>query len=204
MWRLDLWDVFAVLIAVAGPPKVVLSFARLAEGRDRRALRHLAVRTTVTAMLCGVVVAMTADPLLHLFHIGHADVEIAGGAIFFVYALRLVLDGHTETPAGSPADGFMALLLPYVVSPLAMTSIIVLAVTHKGWVWSALVASAYVAVAASNLLTMLALTYVLHRVPRTWIEVAGRLLGLLLAAVGVELLIVGLEGMGVIARSNRP
>jgi hypothetical protein len=30
---------------------------------------------------------MTADPLLHLFHIGHADVEITGGAICFVYAL---------------------------------------------------------------------------------------------------------------------
>ncbi|GAA4622524.1 hypothetical protein GCM10023196_015070 [Actinoallomurus vinaceus] len=201
---MDLWDVFAVLIAVAGPPKVILSFAQLAKGRDRRALRQLAVRTTATAMLCGVVVAMTADPLLHLFHIGHADVEIAGGGIFFVYALRLVLDGHTETPAGSSTDAFRALLLPYVVSPLAMTSIIVLAVTHKGWGWSALVALAYAAVAASNLLTMLALTYVLHRVPRTWIEVAGRLLGLLLAAVGVELLIVGLEGMGVIARSARP
>jgi multiple antibiotic resistance protein len=98
----------------------------------------------------------------------------------------------------------MALLLPYVVSPLAMTSIIVLAVTHKGWGWSALVALAYVAVAASNLLTMLALTYVLHRVPRTWIEVADRLLGLPLAAVGVGLLIVGLEGMSVIARSTDP
>ncbi|GAA4602684.1 MarC family protein [Actinoallomurus liliacearum] len=204
MGRLDLWDVFVVLIAVAGPPKVILSFARLAEGRDPRALRRLAWRATGAATLCAVVLAMTADPLLDVFHIGHADVMIAGGAIFFMYALRLVLDGHAETPAGSPSEGFMALLLPYIVSPLAMTSIIVLTVTRPGWVWPPLVAVAYAAVAASNLLTMLVLTYVLHRVPRMWVEVAGRLLGLLLAAVGVDLVIVGLRTMGVVGIPGHP
>ncbi|MCO6003895.1 hypothetical protein NE236_02785 [Actinoallomurus purpureus] len=204
MAHLNLWDVFVVLIAVAGPPKVILSFARLAEGREARELRRLALRTAAAATVCGVVVAMTAEPLLHLFHIGDADVMIAGGGIFFVYALRLVLDGHADAPAGAPDEGFMALLLPYVASPLAMTSVIVLAVTRNGWWWPALVALAYLAVVAANLVTMLALTYVLHWVPRTWIEVGGRLLGLLLAAVGVDLAIVGLQAMGIIARSGHP
>jgi multiple antibiotic resistance protein len=194
---LNLWDVFVVFLAVAGPPKVMLSFAHIGIEHRPAVLRSLAWRTTGLAMLFGAVVAVTADPLLDLFHIMHAGIMVAGGAIFFVYALRLVLLGQPGTDCGPGDEGVRPFLLPYVVSPLTMTSIIVLA-GRGGWRWSAIVALAYVAVVAINLLTMLLLTYVLHWIPRTLIEVTGRLLGLLLAAVGVELVVDGLDTMGLV------
>lgn len=198
MGHLDLWDSFAVLIAVAGPPKVALSFARLAGDHTAREMRALALRATAAAMLCGALVALVADPLLALFHIGHPAIMIAGGAIFFVYALRLVMHGHVEIARGRD-DGLTALLLPYIASPLALTSLIVLSALKGGWGWSAVVALAYLGVAAINLGVLLALTLVVHRVPGTWVEVAARVLGLLLAGVGVELLIDGLTTMRVIS-----
>lgn len=51
---------------------------------------------------------------------------------------------------------------------------------------------------------MPALTYVVHRVPRAWVEVGGRLLGRLPAAAGVDLVIVGLQTMGLIVRRGHP
>ncbi len=198
MGHLDLWDAFAVLIAVAGPPKVALGFARLAAEHTAGEMRVLALRATGAAMLCGAVVALIADPLLALFHIGHPAVMIAGGAIFFVYALRLVMHGHVEV-AGGRGDGFSALLLPFVASPLALSSLIVLSMLKGGWGWSAAIALAYLGVAAIDLIVMLGLTLVVHRVPGTWVEVAGRVLGLLLAGVGVELLVDGLAAIRVIS-----
>jgi small neutral amino acid transporter SnatA (MarC family) len=189
--HLDLWDAFAVLISVAGPPKVALSFARLAGEHTAAEMRIMALRATMAAMLCGALVALIADPLLALFHIGHPAIMIAGGAIFFVYALRLVMHGHVEV-AGGRGDGFTALLLPYIASPLALTSVIVLSALKGGWGWSAAIAVAYLCVAAVNLVVLLGLTLVVHRLPGTWVEVAGRVLGLLLAGVGVELLFDGL------------
>lgn len=194
----DLWDAFAVLVAVAGPPKVALSYARLAGDHTIAEMRTLALRTTGAAMLCGTVVALIADPLLALFHIGHPAVMVAGGAIFFVYALRLVMHGHMEI-AGRRDDGFTALLLPYVASPLALSSLIVLSALRDGWGWSVVIALAYLGVAALNLVVMLALTVFVHRIPGTWVEVAGRVLGLLLAGVGVELIIDGLATIKVIS-----
>lgn len=202
--RLGLWDVFVVLIAVAGPPKIVVAFAHLSVRNTPHALRVLALRATGLAMLCGVAIALVADPLLNLLHIKHAGVMVAGGAIFFVFALRLVLEGLAPIEGRETGEGIGPLLVPFVVSPLAMTSIIVLAEFGSGWKWSATVAVAYLAVIMIDLATVLGLTLVLHRIPQTLIEVAGRLLGLLLAAIGVELLLDGLNLMGVIHLKVRP
>lgn len=199
--HLDLWDAFAVLIAVAGPPKVALSFARLAGENTAAQMRALALRATGAAMVCGAIVALIADPLLALFHIGHPAIMVAGGAIFFVYALRLVMHGHTEIAPGR-GDGFSALLLPYIASPLALSSVIVLSALTGGWGWSAAIALAYLGVAAINLVVMLGLTLVVHRVPGTWVEVAGRVLGLLLAGVGVELILDGLATIKVVSTAR--
>lgn len=198
MERLDVWDIFVVLVAVAGPPKVVLSFAHLGGRYTPAQLRDLAWRASGLATLSGASLALIADPLLAAFHIEHAGVMVAGGAIFFVFALRLVLEGPVPPDAAGGGTGLGPLLIPFVASPLAMTSVIVLAEFGDGWAWSVKVALVYVIVIAIDLVTLQLLTLVLHRLPRSGIEVAGRLLGLLLATVGVELLIDGLALMGVI------
>lgn len=198
MERLGLWDVFVVLIAVAGPPKVLLAFAHLGARHTPAGLRSLAWRATGLAMVCGTAVALVADPLLRLFHIKHAGVMVAGGAVFFVYALRLVLQGPFLDERDVGGRGVGPLLLPFVVSPLTMSSIIVLTEFDSGWGWSVRIAVAYLAVASIDLAMVLGLTYVLHRVPQTLVEVVGRLLGLLLATIGVELLFDGLALMGVV------
>lgn len=196
MRQLDLWGVIVALVTVAGPPKVILSFARLHEAYPPRELRRLAMRATAAAALCGATVALITDPLLAVFHIGHPAVTVAGGVILFVYALRLVLTGMPEIAAGG--DGFAALLLPYVASPLGLSSIIVLSAVKIDWRWSGLIALIYVGVTVINLVSMLGLTYVLHRLPRTSVEVASRVLGLLLAAIGVELIVEGVSAVGLL------
>ncbi|MFJ6217423.1 MarC family protein [Streptomyces sp. NPDC092296] len=201
MNQLSLGDTFITFLAVVGPPKVLLSFATLAQSRSARELRTLALVSSAGAALVGLLADFAAPALFGLFHISTPALEIAGGVIFFVYAVGLVLGVHfggaPRTAGTGLADGVRDLLLPYVVSPLAMTAVLLEAVEKNGWSWRATVGGAYLAVIAVDLLSVLLLARLLRFSEHITIELLARLLGLLLAAVGVDLVLDGLETLGV-------
>ncbi|MFI6843601.1 MarC family protein [Kitasatospora sp. NBC_00085] len=203
MFVFDLSSTFIAFFAVVGPPKVLLSFARLAGSRTTGELRRLAAWSTVISAVIGLVLAYTADAVTSLFHISDQSLQLAGGAIFFIYAVALVLGIHLgagsdedEHLANPMVDGIRELLLPYIASPLAVTAVLVGSLVKDDWGWRTTVAGAYIAVVVINYLCVAALAPLMQRTHRTSLEVLSRLLGLLLAAVGVELFLNGLAGLG--------
>ncbi|MFE1266430.1 MarC family protein [Streptomyces sp. NPDC058757] len=193
---------FITFFSVVGPPKVLLSFAGLAQVHPARELRSIALISSGAAVLVGVITGSTAPWLLDLFHISTPALRLAGGVIFFIYAVGLVLglhlgsDGpHADTP--DVLSGVRELLMPYVVSPLAMTALLIEGVARYSVGWRSTVVGAYVAVIALDLVCVLLLARVLRRTHHATIELLGRLLGLLLAAVGVDLVLDGLSDLGV-------
>ncbi|MFB7664010.1 MarC family protein [Kitasatospora sp. NPDC056138] len=204
MSAFNLSSAFVTLLAVVGPPKVLLAFAHLARERSAAELRRLALVSTVLAAVVGVTMAYTADFLTTFFHISDQSLQLAGGLIFFIYALALVLGIHVGTSeaeegrlANPLADGVRELLLPYVASPLAITAVLVGALEKDTWSWHSTIAGAFLAVVAINCVCVLLLSEVLRLTHQTTLEVLSRLLGLLLAAVGVELFLNGLASLGV-------
>ncbi|MFB9390015.1 MarC family protein [Streptomyces coeruleoprunus] len=193
---------FITFFSVVGPPKVMLSFAGLARLHPLRQLRTIALIATTAALFVGLVTGFTAPWLLDLFHITTPALKLAGGTIFFLYAIGLVLGVHlgadgTDRDAPDLVSGVRELLMPYVVSPLAMTGLLVEAAARDSWTWRSTVVAAYVAVLALDLLCVLLLARLLQRTHHATIELLGRLLGLLLAAVGVDLILDGLADLGV-------
>ncbi|AUY51960.1 MULTISPECIES: MarC family protein [Streptomycetaceae] len=205
MFVFNLSGAFIAFFAVVGPPKVLLSFARLAATRSTAELRQLAAWSTLISAVIAVVLAYTADAVTSLFHISDQSLQLAGGTIFFVYAVALVLgihlgvgpdeaDEHLPNPM---VDGIRELLLPYIASPLAVTAVLVASLSKDDWGWRTTIVGAYLAVVVINYFCVAALAPLMRRTHRTSLEVLSRLLGLLLAAVGVELFLNGLAGLGV-------
>ncbi|MCS0635308.1 MarC family protein [Streptomyces sp. LP05-1] len=200
---------FITFFSVIGPPKVLLSFAGLAQAHPMDRLRRIALISSGAAVLVAVVVGIGAPWLLDLFHISTSALQLAGGVIFFLYAVGLVLGIHlgTDGPHGTAPDlisGVRELLMPYVVSPLAMTGVLIEASARDSWTWRSTVVAAYVTVIALDLACVLLLARVLRRTHHATIELLGRLLGLLLAAVGVDLFLDGLSALGVPGLDDRP
>ncbi|MFF7589527.1 MarC family protein [Kitasatospora purpeofusca] len=204
MFVFNLSSAFIAFFAVVGPPKVLLSFARLATTRTTGELRRLAAWSTVISAVVGAVMAFSADFVTTLFHISDQSLQLAGGLIFFVYAVALVFgvhlgwgtdeaDEHLISPL---VDGIRELLLPYLASPLAVTAVMVASLTKDDWGWRTTVAGAYIAVVLINYVCVALLAPLMRHSHRTSLEVLSRLLGLLLAAVGVELFLNGLAGLG--------
>ncbi|MEE1818851.1 MarC family protein [Streptomyces sp. SP18ES09] len=199
---------FIAFFSVVGPPKVLLAFGGLAQAHDHRQLRNIALISSGAAVLVGLLTGTTAPWLLDVFHISTPALQLAGGFIFFIYAVGLVLGLHlgsdtAQDDAPDLVSGVRELLMPYVVSPLAMTAVLIEASERDSFSWRSTVVGAYVAVIALDLVCVLLLAPILHRTHHTTIELLGRLLGLLLAAVGVDLVLDGLYDLGVTGLENR-
>ncbi|MEU2658124.1 MarC family protein [Streptomyces sp. NPDC007325] len=193
---------FITFFSVVGPPKVLLAFGGLAQVHPVRQLRTIALISSGAAVAVGIVAGGTAPWLLDVFHISTPALQLAGGVIFFLYAVGLVLGLHLgsdgpQQDAPDTASGVRELLMPYVVSPLAMTAVLIEAAARDGFGWRSTVVGAYVAVIALDLVCVLFLASLLRRAHHATIELFGRLLGLLLAAVGVDLFLDGLSELGV-------
>ncbi|MDH6138947.1 MULTISPECIES: MarC family protein [Kitasatospora] len=205
-------SVFITFFAVVGPPKVLLTYAELSRTRSQRELVRLVAVSTGLAAAVGVLMALLAETVTGFFHVSDESLQLAGGTIFFLYAVGLVLGVHfgVATTAYDDrlshplAEGLRELSLPYVASPLAITAVLVESLANDAVSWRFMVAGAYLLVVACNAVSVLALAPLLRRTHQTSLEVLSRLLGLLLAAVGVELILNGLEGLGVhLAGTNR-
>jgi multiple antibiotic resistance protein len=217
MVSLNLADTFVTFLALLGPQKVLLSFAHLARTLDVRSLRLVAIATAITAAIVGTVCALTAPWLATFFHIGPGALALASGIVFFVYAVGLVLGIHFD-PADVPAkaipangededdayatdpthplrSGFRAMLLPFVVSPLAVAADLEVSLSAHDWGARWVIAGAFALVAIMDALCAVVFAPLLRRTHESILEVLSRLLGILLAAVGVQLF---LEGLGLL------
>ncbi|HEY6496949.1 MAG TPA: MarC family protein [Trebonia sp.] len=219
MVSLNLADTFVTFLALLGPQKVLLSFARISRTLDARAMRLVVMTTSVIAAIVGALCALTAPWLASFFHIGPASLALASGLVFFIYAVGLVLGIHfdpTEAHAAAIADGngnedeagtdplhpvrsgVRVMLLPFVVSPLAVAADLEVSLAASGWGARWVVAGAFALVALVDAFCALIFTNILRRTHEIILEVLSRLLGVLLAAVGVQLFLEGLNTLGVL------
>ena len=218
MASLNLADTFITFLALAGPQKVLLSFAQLSRTLDVRSLRLVAAATAATAAIVGTLCALTAPWLATFFHISTAALALASAIVFFIYAVGLVLGIHFDhseplaegLPDGEGATdpthplrtGFRMMLLPFVVSPLAIAADLEVSLSASDWGARWVVAGAFALVALVDALCAVVFAPVLRRTHESVLEVLSRLLGILLAAVGVQLFLHGLETLGVLHTSH--
>jgi multiple antibiotic resistance protein len=216
MESLNLADTFVLFLALLGPQKVLLSVARLTRTLDARSIRVVVAIAAVAAACVGVVCSLTAPWLATFFHIGTAAIQLASGLLFFGYALGVVLGVHfdlsddvpvpgADGDAGAEADplhpltsGLRELLLPFMVSPLAVAAVLQESLTVHTWHDRWIQAGAFALVALVDLLAAWLFAPLLGRAHEIVLELLSRLLGILLAAVGVQLFLLGLTTLGVL------
>jgi multiple antibiotic resistance protein len=110
--------------------------------------------------------------------------------------------GSEADPAHPVSSGVRTLLLPWVVSPLAVAAVLEESLLAGSWGDRWEVGVAFALIAILNAVSGITLGPVLGRTHDNVLEVFSRLLGILLAAVGVQLFLVGLTTLGVIHPSH--
>jgi multiple antibiotic resistance protein len=170
---LALWIVMDPL----GNVPVFVALTRERTPAERRRVLFLA---WVVALIILMVFVVGGRWVLQVFGIELADFEIAGGALLFIIALRMVTRGHPDT-GDDGAPGIIPIACPLLVGPGAITTTLVLLGVHRFPIVLGAVLLAF-----AGALPVLWFTDVLNRLlGRTGSSVVARIMGIIIAAIGV-------------------
>jgi len=155
-------------------------FIALTKDQTSAQRRQLLLLAWVVALAILVAFAFGGMWVLGVFGIRLVDFEIAGGALLFIIAVRMVLQGHVS-PGGESSEGVVPIACPLLVGPGAITTTLVFLGVHKVWLTLGAIGLAF-----AGTLPVLLLTDLLYRLlGRTGASVIARIMGIIIAALGV-------------------
>lgn len=184
------------IFVIMDPPGIVPIFMALAQGKSRQVRARIARQATLTSLGVIVAFALLGEQVLRYLKISLPALQGAGGLLLLLVALQL-LTGAEQSQHDEVEDVSVALVplgTPLLAGPGAIVATILFArqadSTPK---WVALAA----AVLCVHVLIWVAMRFsgVIARLAGTGgITVFSRIMGLLLAAIGVQLLADSVQG----------
>jgi len=193
-----------ILLTTIDPIGAVLVFASLTAQLDPVRRRALAGRATIVAAIVLVAFLTLGQLALSAMHISLYSFQLAGSLFLLLFGIQMTFGDITQhaTSEGGPGrdPAVFPLAIPAIASPGALLAVVVLT---DNTVYSI----AAQAVTAGVLLVILALTYLGMRFAEPLLRMLGqsggaaliRILGMLLAALAVEMSVEALGHLGVIA-----
>jgi multiple antibiotic resistance protein len=189
------------LLAIVNPLLAIPAFISLTEGETALVRQSIAWRT---ALAVGVVIAVTVlagETVLSAFGISIAAFQVGGGILILLMAIAMLharMSGarHTEDEAQEARSkediAIVPLAIPLLAGPGAISTVIIYAhrdagVTHK----IVLMAIGFL-VAISIWAALRAADPIARVMGNTGINIASRIMGLILAAIAVEFITHGL------------
>ncbi|WP_292468328.1 MarC family protein [Methanolobus sp.] len=192
---------FSSLFAIVSPVGGVITFVSLTSDVTREEKNALATKSVILACIIALFFAVTGEIILNFFGVSIDALRVAGGILLFTVAFDMILakvsrESITDTEINKSQDRsdiwIFPIGLPLLTGPGTITTVIVL-------MGSAASILQNMAVLFAIMLTFL-ITLILFRFSRrvykflghTGMLVFTRLMGLLLAAMAVNLIALGI------------
>ena len=169
---------------------------------EQRATGRLMVKT---AVMTALVIFATGALLMRLLHITSGAVAVAGGIILALLAVKMatghgddvVEQGHL-VPDGKRIAVY-PLAVPYLLNPVGLTVLIIASSEVVSVAGAALVVGLVLLVGAFDYLVFTNIDRLASRLNPTSLVVSEVVFGILLTAVAVQLVVFGLQSLGIIA-----
>jgi multiple antibiotic resistance protein len=202
-------DVFLVIFIGMGPIKALLAYLAMTQGVSTELQRKVARKAVLTATVIGVVLLLAGVVFMRVLHFSRGALTVAGGLILLLLALNIVLSPAKKEEHGAVPDenALMSAAIYPLAIPLLLNPIGIVGLTVFSAETSTLLD---VAVLLGMLLIVAAIDYgvftVAHGLDKYLtherILVLEKLLGIMLAALAVQLVLNGLADVGVLTLSG--
>ena len=199
---LGLGVVFVVLFITLGPIKIFGPFVQLTRDLDEAKVKSIAVRAFALAVIAAVVGGFAGRILVENWRISIAALTLAGGIIFLLVGLRLVLEQYQPVHAApaplpeAPMAAALRIAFPTVVTPYGIAAVIALLVNSPDAARTAGILAILIGVMVANLLAMLYARRIMGGVTVLVLQIVGAVLGVLQVALAVQMILRGLHDLG--------
>lgn len=200
---MDLLKPLIALLAIVNPIGVVPFFISFTQGFSREQRRRTIRVSAFTAFLVVAISALAGIKIIEFFGISIASFQVGGGTLLLISALQMLNAQPAESKPGDVADGtekahagasiaVVPLTIPLLTGPATISTMVIYAERTRHW-WQLAVLVGYgVVVGVATLLAFSAAGRIAKLLGSTGINVMTRLMGLILAALAVEIMAEGM------------
>jgi multiple antibiotic resistance protein len=204
---LGLADIFVILLITIGPLKAAIVYAKLTAKSDTAFKRQVAFKTVTVALIVCLVFVFAGQWLLGVFHVSLPALKIAGGLILLLFALDMVMGGEKKPENGDAAPSHdiavYPLAIPMMATPQGLVAITTVVATKNSFGELLTVAIMVIIIMCFNLGVFLSVDRLLKSGGGGVMMVVSKVIGLLLAALAVQLMISSFRDLGMIAAAAR-
>jgi multiple antibiotic resistance protein len=200
---MDLLKPLIALLAIVNPIGVVPFFIHFTQSFTREERRRTIRTSSLSAFVVIAVSALAGLKIIEFFGISLASFQVGGGILLMISAIQMLNaqpaetrkedlnEGSDKVDAGS-SIAVVPLTIPLLTGPATISTMVIYADKSRHW-WELAVLVGYgVVVALATYTAFSAAGRIARFLGRTGINIMTRLMGLILAALAVELLADGL------------
>ena len=182
------------LFVILDPPSSIPAFLALTERESSRKRAKLALTATWLILVLMVLFALAGNYLLTALGISLESLKLGGGLLLLALALDTLFGSFgSEEEGGDRGSAIVLVVTPLLVGPGTITTLIVLSAYYPAHVL--LMA---VAVASALAYACLRFSDVIYRLlGETGVKAASRLMAVLIAAIGCEMIHSALLAWGI-------
>jgi multiple antibiotic resistance protein len=190
------------LIVIVNPLLAIPAFTTMTQGEDPMQRRATAHRTALTVAAVLSLSALGGEYVLRFFSIDIPAFQVGGGILILLMAIAMLhakMGGtrHTAEEADEAQDksqvGVVPLGIPLLAGPGSISTVIIYAHAQHGVLGTGTLVVEVWMVAGLVWLSLALGDRLAHVLSKTGINVATRIMGLLLAAIAVQFITQGLQ-----------
>ena len=195
--------VFLAFFAVMNPIANAAAFVGLTGGQDNASRKQTAIRSILTAFCIILFFCILGKAIFELFGITLPALRITGGVLIFLVGFHMLQGQPSKmhAPQDDPAEGDPTEEPNVAISPLAIPILagpgtIATAMNYSAtgsYVQSAITIAAFSVLCVITFVAFLSGDRLIRILGRSGMDVVTRLMGLILAVVGTQMLIQGIH-----------
>jgi multiple antibiotic resistance protein len=200
---MDIYKPLIALLAIVNPIGVIPFYIHFTEGFTREQRQRTIRVAAFSAFVVIAVSALAGLKIIEFFGISLASFQVGGGTLLLISALQMlnaqpaetrpedVNEGDTKVDAGD-SIAVVPLTIPLLTGPATISTMVIYADKTRHWWELAFLVGYGVVIGIAVWLAFSASGRIARVLGKTGINVMTRLMGLILAAMAVELLADGL------------
>jgi multiple antibiotic resistance protein len=194
---MDLYKPLVALLAMVNPIGILPFFIAFTQEFDRTQRKQTIRVAAFTSFMVIALSALLGLKLIEFFGISIASFQVGGGTLLLITALQMLNakppeGGQVETEGAGANIAVVPLAIPLLTGPATISTMVIYAQKSKLWWEQAVLVGYGVVVALVVVLVFSAAGKIARVLGTTGINIMTRLMGLILAALAVELLQSGL------------
>ena len=197
-------DTFLLLLIGIGPKIALVPFLEVTGTMDRATKARVVRKMLVTAGVTGVILVGLGELLARLLHFSTGSLSIAGGIILVIIAITMVLgsDDSQHSAASEERDpmriAVFPLAVPYLLNPAGIVTLVTLSAEADSVAVFAMVLGILALVLALDVVVFRWANRVSDHLDASRMLITEKIFGVLLAALAVQLMLDGLDSVGII------